>query len=196
MATFAPLAPIKARFDEAVSSMSARDRVLLVGLVVAGVVGLLLLVAWTGRAWVRDVESRVSDREGTLALINGLAEDDAKAREEATRIEEELKKHAGEDLPAYVEKTASTVGVSSNLSGVREKEVSTQGNLEEKRYNVDLNKITVGQLPEFLYALETGGYPLRVRSLKTRTVTNAGVKVLNVSLEVSAFRLVEEAATP
>jgi type II secretory pathway component PulM len=193
----AAMEPVRARFGEAVAAMSPRDRKLLVGLVIFAVACLLAGTWWLASGQLADVRSRVSDREGTLESVQTLLEKETSARAEATRIEDQLRKNAGEDLPSFVEKTASKVGVSGSLAGVREKEQSTEGNLEEKRYAVELNKLSVQQLAELLHALETNGYPLKIRSAKTRTVTAGGVKALNVTLEISAYRLVEEeGATP
>jgi type II secretory pathway component PulM len=190
--TIAVLAPVRARFGQAVSSMSPRDRKLLVGLVIFGVACLLGGVWWFGSKELADVRSRVSDREGTLETVRSLLQTEAGARSEAEKIEDQLRKNAGEDLPSFVEKTASKAGVSASLSGVREKEQSVDGNLEERRYSVELKQLTLQQLTDLLYALETAGYPLKVRSMKTRTVTASGAKALNVTLEISAYRLVED----
>jgi type II secretory pathway component PulM len=182
------------RFAESVATMSSRDRRLFVGLVAFVMVALLGGTWWITRGMLADMRSRVADREQTLATVQDLASQQKSAAAQVSAIEDELRKNAGQDLPAIMEKVAAGTGISSNLAGVREKEITNQGTLEEKTYNVDLNKITTQQLTDFLYEAETGGYPLRVRSMKTKTVTSAGVKVLNVSLEVSAFRLLEEAA--
>ena len=152
-----------------------------------------LFTWWLGRSILGDVQSRVEDREDTLALLQGLAADNAGATEQITQIEEQLRKGAGQDLPSYVEKAAEKVGISSNLQGVREKQVVTDGNLEEKTYTLEVAKVTLDQLTSFLYELETGGFPLKSRSAKIKSSTVAGAKVLSLSMELSAYKLIEEA---
>ncbi|MFZ5481021.1 MAG: hypothetical protein ACOZNI_29940 [Myxococcota bacterium] len=186
--------PVRQRFEEAVATMSARDRRLLVGLVIFVMTAMLGGTWWFARTLLGDVRSRIDDREHTLSLLEGLADDEKSNAAQVQRIEEELRRNAGQDLPAFVEKSAEKVGIKANLQSQREKEVSTRGNLEEKTYAVELQKVPVQGLTDFLYEIESGGYPLRVRSMKTKTVTVSGAKVLNVTLEISAFRLVEEAA--
>ena len=190
------LETLKARFGALVQTMSERDRRLFVGLVVCGAVLAVAGIVWATRASLADANSRVAERKASLAQVEELAAQQKASSAEAARIEEELKRRSGEDLPAFMEKAAQRAGVNANLAAVREKEVSTQGNLEEKRYGVELNKVTTAQLAGMLHAVETDGYPLRVRAMKTRTVAVAGQKLLNVTLEVSAFRLVADAATP
>jgi hypothetical protein len=187
---------LKARFGALVQTMSERDRRLFVGLVVCGAVLAVGGIVWITRTSLADANSRVEERKASLAQVEELAAQQTASSAEAARIEEELKRRSGEDLPAFMEKAAQRAGVNANLAAVREKEVSTQGNLEEKRYGVEINKITTAQLAGMLHAVETDGYPLRVRAMKTRTVAVAGQKLLNVTLEVSAFRLVADAATP
>jgi type II secretory pathway component PulM len=186
------LEPVRGRFAELVATMSSRDRALFLGLTVFVVLVLLGGGWWLGRTLVGDVESRVASREETLALLRGLAAENAAAAEQVESIEAELRKNAGEDLPSFIEKKAGEVGIAANLQGVREKQIITEGTLEERTYSVEVTKITLQQLTGFLYAIETDGYPLRARSTKVKSVTQQGVKLLNVSMEISAFKLTDE----
>ena len=186
------LEPVRGRFAELVATMSSRDRALFLGLTVFVVLVLLGGGWWLGRTLVGDVESRVASREETLALLRGLAAENAAAAAQVESIEAELRKNAGEDLPSFIEKKAGEVGIAANLQGVREKQIITEGTLEERTYSVEVTKITLQQLTGFLYAIETDGYPLRARSTKVKSVTQQGVKLLNVSMEISAFKLTDE----
>ena len=183
--------PLRERFSELVATMSPRDRRLFVGLIVFAVVTVLGGAWWISSSILEDAQSRVAQREETLGLLQGLAADQAEALAQVETIEAELRKSEGQDLPSFIEKAADKVGIASNLQGVREKQVVTEGSLEEKTYTVELSKIQLAQLTDFLYQVETGGYPLRVRTMKTKVVTAAGVKTLTVSLEISAFRLTD-----
>lgn len=191
MARIATLDPARERFAEAVAAMSPRDRKLLVGLAIFLALALLGGAWWLGGGIVADARSRVTDREAALDQLQSLAAAQSEASAQVASIEEELRKHADQDLPSYMEKSAQKVGLSANLSGVREKEVRTEGTLEEKVYGVEIAKISLQQLVDLLYEIETSGYPLRIRSMKTKSVTVQGAKLLNVSMEASAFRLVD-----
>ena len=191
MAGITVVEPMRERFAELVATMSPRDRALFMGLVVFVLLALFGGVWWLGRSILADVGSRVDQREETLALLNGLAEGQSTAATQVAEIEAELRKSNGQDLPSFIEKAADTTGIASNLQAVREKQIITEGSLEEKTYSVELTKLLLPQLVDFLHAIETGDYPLRVRSMKTKTVTTAGVKMLTVSMEISAFRLID-----
>ena len=185
---------LRIRFEEIVASLSQRDRMLLAGMLVMGTVLFLGGGFWLASRKVADLESRVSDKQHTLSLLKSMQADQEAAAGQIAAIEERLKSAAGQDLPAFVEKSAQSAGIAANLQSVREKGMTTDGNLEEKTYQVEISKITLQQMVDFLHALETGGYPLKVRSSRTKTVIVTGVKSLNVSLEVAAFRLVDAAS--
>lgn len=186
------IANLRARFDGLVKSMTPRDRKLLTGLVVALPLLLLLGLGWGGRRALADLESRVVVQEEALASLKTLAVEHAQSAAKVEEIEANLRRYEGQDLASFVERAAQKTGISGNFQ-VREKAVSTEGTLEEKSFSVEVSKITLQQLVDLLYELETSGYPLRIRSMKTRVATVAGQKMLNASLEVSAFRLVETA---
>ena len=184
---------VRGRFGDLVASMTPRDRKLFVGLVVSVYVALVGAAFWFGRAQLRDLQARVTDREDTLTLVKLLAADEAEGRGQVKTIEDELRRNSTQDLPSFMEKAAQKTGISAQLQGVREKGTSTEGTLEEKTYGVELAKLTLQQLVEFLHEVETARYPLKIRSTKVKSQTFGGQKVLNVTLEVSAFRLVEAA---
>lgn len=160
------------------------------------VVALLVFVlgggTWYARKTLTDLQSRISDKQAKLALIKGLEGDQAQAARQEKLIEDKLRQSAGQDLPSFIERAAQRAQISGNLQSVREKNVSTDGNLEEKMFQVEVGKITLDQLTMFLYEVETGGYPLKIRSSKTKVANGNGQKVLNLSLEVAAYRLVED----
>lgn len=188
----------RGRFGDLVATMTPRDRRLFVGLVVFVNVVIVGGLFWFGRGVLADLESKVDDREQTLSLVTALAAEQSTGAEEVERIEEELRRNSTQDLPSFIEKAAQQVGISAQLQGVREKGTTTVGTLEEKTYGVELSRLSLQQLVDFLHAIEAARYPLRVRTTKVKTLTTAGVKALNVTLEVSAFRLVDAAtgATP
>ncbi len=183
---------IKDRFSQLVATMSPRDRWLFMGLVLTVYGSLLGGVWYMGHGLLQDVRSRIDGEEQTLASLSGLASDQKDASGEVTRIEAELKKNAGTDLSTFVEKAAQKIGISTSLQ-VRERETSADGNLESKTFSVEVQKVSLQQVKDFLFELESTGYPLKVTGARFKTTTLAGVKVLNVSLDITAFRLIEAA---
>lgn len=188
--------PIRSRFEELIGNLSRQDRMLLGGMTIAILVFVLGGGAWYARKTLTDIQSRIADKQQKLAMIKSLESDQQLAAKQISKIEDKLRQSSGQDLPAFIEKAAQRAEVAPNLQSVREKNVTTDGNLEEKSYQVEVSKVTVAQMTSFLYEVETGGYPLKVRSSKTRTVAGNGEKVLNLSLEVSAYKLVDAPTSP
>ena len=184
---------IRGRFEEAVGTLSARDRRLLGGMAVLVTMFMLGGGGWLASGRLSDIHMRIGEKEHTLMLLKSMKGDQESAAAQVERIEEALRQNAGRDLSAFVEQSAQNAGMAGNLQSVREKGATTDGNLEEKTYQAEISKVSLQQLNDFLHALETGGYPLRVQNLKVRTATSAGQKVLNATLEISAYRLIEEA---
>ena len=52
--------------------------------------------------------------------------------------------------------------------------------------------MTLEQLVGFLYEVETSGYPLLIKTLTAKTITISGVKNLDVTLDISAYKLLDE----
>lgn len=189
MASF--VEPLRGRFEEVIGNLSPRDRTLLGVMVMAMIVFVLGGGIWYGQRSLADLHSRIDDKEAKLTLLKSMKMDQDNAQEQIRAIEERLRASAGQDLPAFIERAAQKVNVATSLQ-VREKGVSVDGNLEEKTYQVEVNRINLQQLNDLLHEVETGGYPLKIRSSKVRATAANGQKVLNVTLEVAAFKLVEE----
>ncbi len=60
------------------------------------------------------------------------------------------------------------------------------------QFTVTLNDISLQQLSEFLYEAEASGYPLKIRNTKVKTHTKKDEKLLQVNMDISAFRAVTE----
>jgi hypothetical protein len=86
------------------------------------------------------------------------------------------------------------VGVRDRLDSVKEKQAIVDGNLEEKLYAVALSKLTVTEMSKLVKELESNGYPLKVRSLKLKTRNSGDEKLIDMNLDISAWRVVDDAA--
>jgi hypothetical protein len=182
------------RVTDAMGEMSPRDRKLLTGLLVVGVVALIGGSGWWVNGRLHDMQARLDDRSETLRLIDVMADDEKLNAEKAGQIEAELKRHSGTDLSTYMEQTAEKVGVRDRLDSVKEKQAIVDGNLEEKLYAVALSKLTVTEMSKLVKELESNGYPLKVRSLKLKTRNSGDEKLIDMNLDISAWRVVDDAA--
>jgi hypothetical protein len=141
------------------------------------------------------MEETLTTRRGQLANVQQLAVDFRGGTEQLTEIEEKLNAHKGTNLSAFLEKCADKVQIRDSLKQVKERATTTQEVLEEKQFTAQLRPVTLEQLVGFLYEAETSGYPLLIKTLTARTVSSGGAKSLDVTLDIAAYKLLEEEAS-
>ncbi len=181
------------RVQDLLADMTPRDRSLLLGLVAFGALLLVGGSIWAMSSTISSLDSRLRDRELTLTRVQAMAAQQATAEGEAAAIEEQLKKFAGTDLSSFMEQAARNASVGDRLDSVREKSSASSGNIEERLYSVSLNSLTLPEMTDFLYEVEGTGYPLRIKTFKVKTRKRGEVSSLSVEMDVSAYRLIEDA---
>lgn len=182
------------RASETLEGLTPRDRALLLGLIGAAVLAIVGGVAWTMSRSLGRAEAALADRQQKLQLVRELAASHAADAETAREIEDRIGQHKGTDLPAFMEQAAGRAQLADRLEGVREKGVTTTGDIEDRLYTVTLTNLSTSDLGNILYEIETAGYPLRIRESTIRTRGRGDEKLLTVTLDVSAFSLIESGA--
>ncbi len=64
------------------------------------------------------------------------------------------------------------------------------GTVKQTTFKVELKKLDVQTTVDFLYTLETSGYPLAVQSARFKTLRSGDEKLLTLTLEVVSYALV------
>jgi type II secretory pathway component PulM len=171
-------------------SLSPRDRKLLAGLL--GFFGILFVVilALTLRGRLNDKASRVMDQKESLQAIQDLSEEYAVAAAQIEAAEKRLTEFGDQPLSAYLEKTASALGIAEELS-VNKQQTEVVGGVEQTKYKVDLRRVEYDMSLNFVYDIETSGYPLRVDSARFKAVKYKGEKLVSLTLELTAYTLQE-----
>ena len=180
------------RLLDALADMSSRDRSLLFGLFVSGTLAVVVGGAWWMHSGLEELETRIEARQMTLREIEVMAVQHLAAFEQVNEIEALLEKHASGGLSSFLEQAAQRVGIEDRLASVRERSTASDGVLEEKSYVVKLSRLTLQELSTFLWEVETAGYPLKIRTLNVKTKKKSGEKVIDVDMDVSAFRVLSE----
>ena len=188
------LQAVQDRILDILASMTSRDRRLALSLM-----GFMALVVMGGGLWwmngtLRSLSNRVGDLEERLHLVNVLAADQAAAEDEARAIAEALKANAGTDLSSFLEQAAATAAIKDKLDQVKEKSTATDGTIQEKVYAVSLKDLTLSELTSFLYEVETARYPLQIMTFKVKSRKKGDARILNVDMDVAAYKVVEESA--
>lgn len=183
---------LRDRAQDALADMSPRDRGLLLGLVVASALAIVGGGMWWMNGTIKDLESRVESRADSLHMLKVMAAEHESAIGQSDEIKAKLKEHAGTDMSSFLEQAAKNSGVADRLNQVREKSVTTNGVLEEKLYAVALSQLSTDEMSNFLFEVETSGYPLQIRNFKVKSRTRKGEKTLNVDMDIAAFRVIED----
>ena len=185
--------PLRGRFGSLVGEMSPRDRTLFLGLILFVYLVALGLAGWAGSGLLGDLQSRIATKSDALSRLEVIEGEFVANTAKVTEIEATLRTTASQDLASFVEKAAQQHNLTGNLKGVREKGVSTTGNLVETSYAVELEKVTLEQLTQFLGEIEGGTYPLKIRTARLKTNGAPGTRLLTASFEVAAYKLDETA---
>lgn len=171
-------------------SMSSRDKKLLAGLYCFFGMLFVVVIALSLRGRLDDKASRVVTQKQSLVAIQTLQQDHAVAAARIVAAERRLREFGGKDLSAFVEEKAKVYDVSDELS-VNKQQSEQVGGIEQTRYKVDLKRVSYDTALEFIYDIETSGYPLRVDNARFKRVRVKGDVFVNLTLEITAFSLEE-----
>lgn len=124
-----------------------------------GVVFVLLLLQFLFFPFVKaknSVEKAIRSNEKTLAEIKLLAVEYRELKLRTDRIQQVLERRPQEfTLFSYLERVAGQAGVKSNIKSINASRGSISGPYEELPVEIKLEKITLKQLTDFLYLLES-----------------------------------------
>ncbi|MBM76421.1 MAG: hypothetical protein CMK59_13530 [Proteobacteria bacterium] len=187
---------IQNRTQEILSSLTSRDKMLLLTL---GVVLLILGVNWgvqTTKGTLDDLNKEISSAEQNLDQIKIIKSDQEELSGRLESLESQLQAYEKTDLSAYLEKSAQKVGINKKLDAVTPKTTVKNDLLEERSFNINLRDLTLEELIKFLYEIETSGYPLQIqncniRTRKSRSGDGIEDKVLRVTMDISTYKLLE-----
>jgi type II secretory pathway component PulM len=187
------LTPLQSRVVPLLDSLSPRDRMILLGGVLAGGLALVAGAGWWMTSTLDDLREEIQSRQDTLAFVRDSAADFEATQREVEQIEAELTKHAATDFQVFASSAARTAGTEDPPQFKRQTEfLDEEMALEQRDWTVTLKRITLDEYLAFLWELEGSGYPMRITQSNLKAVTHSGEKKINATLDVSTFRLVGE----
>jgi CRISPR/Cas system-associated endonuclease Cas1 len=146
-------------------------------------------VVWMNGS-LKNLAGQVEYREVAIRNAQLMATEFQTNESRANEIAAKLEEHKGANLSAHLEKAAQSVGIADRLDGVKESSSSITGDLEEKLYTASLSKLSLEDVTNFLYEIETSGFPLVVQSAKFKTRMRSQVKEIKLTLSIAAYSLV------
>ncbi|MEC8191224.1 MAG: hypothetical protein VX944_11800 [Myxococcota bacterium] len=181
------------RIQDSTAGLSSRDRKLLgflVAFAFASIVGGGFYLLSNS---VNSVRSQVEYRQETLRTAQMMAAEFQSNQETTAAIRLKLAEHQGANLSAFLEKAAQTVGIADRLDSVKESATSPNGELQEKLYSASLSKLSLEDATNFLYEIETSGFPLVIRNAKFKTRKRNDEREIKLTLDIASYALIDAA---
>lgn len=168
----------------------------IVALIVSGVVLATVIILPISLA-----SSKISGLEKDIATgrdkINDVAreiEDFNKAKTELSSVEGQLKSGFDTSIATTIENIGTQSGVKENVDSIKERPTVPSEIYDEATVDVRMSKITLSQLVDFLYKIESEkNRILRIKQLQVKPRYD-NKKLLDVSFQVSTFKLSGEGA--
>lgn len=153
-----------------ISSLSDREKIF----VFLGAVALLLLGFWfvvvsPYRHGMELAKTRIASRQQQLEEVRHLQKQYFNLQRGLASAEKKLNSTAkGFSLFPYVEEVTNRIGVRDNLVSMRPQTPQVQGNFKEESVEIRLERIDLGQLVRFLYAIESSDAALQTKSMRIK----------------------------
>jgi len=179
---------IALKIQDGLAGLGDRDRKLLIGLLSAAIIGLIVGGGFVMKSMLDGVQAKVEYREDALRRAQVMALEFQSNEETALQITQKLQEHKASNLSAFLEKTAQSVGIADRLDSVKASSTSVNGDLEETLYGAQFSRLTLEDATNFLYEIETSGYPLIVQSARLKTRRIKGERLIKMSLDIAAYK--------
>lgn len=178
------------KVQDTMAGLSDRDRKLLIGLLGGMFVALLVGGFYLMNSALGRIESQIEYRQDALMRAQGMALEFQANETKAAQIGEKLEEYKAANLSAFLEKAAQTVGIADNLDSVKATSSSVNGDLEETIYSAQLSSLSLEAATNFLYEIETSGFPLVVQTARFKSRTKKGEKLIKLDLDIAAYKLI------
>ena len=176
---------IALRVQDTLSGLSERDRKLLLGLLGGALLAVIVGGFYAMNSALAGIQSQVDYRQDALMRAQLMAAEFQANEATAAQISEE---HKGANLRAFLEKTAQSVGIADNLDSVKATSTSVNGDLEETLYAAQLSKLSLEAATNFLYEIETSGFPLVIQSARFKSRRSKGERRIKLSLDIATYK--------
>jgi hypothetical protein len=180
---------ILAAFDR----LSRREKFMVSGLAICFVVFVGVLVSMWVSSSLGGLERRVTDRSRKLQEMVDMRSQFEEAKEARKQSEQRIKKARDIQLMGTLENLATRLGIDTNDMKMNPRSTTSnpESSVEEKRVEVEIPRITIDRLVDFLAQLERKSESIAVRKLHVRK-NFKDPSHLDVRFTVSKFQVKEE----
>jgi len=181
----------------ALERLSPREKYMVGGVAITFVffVGFLVWL-WVSSS-LGSLERRITEKTGKLETILGLRQDFEQAKQDQRRSEDRIKKARNIQLMGTLEQLAKQIGLNTTDMEMNPRSTASnpESRIDEERVEVNLQRITIDRIIEFLERVEQKSETIAVRTLHIRK-NFKDPSVLDVGFTVSKFQLKQGKPAP
>ena len=181
----------------ALERLSPREKYMVGGVAITFVLFVGFLVWLWVSSSLGSLERRIAEKTTKLHTILELRQDFEQAKRDQKRSEDRIKKSRNIQLMGTLEQLAKQIGI--NTTDLEMNPRSTASNpesrIDEEKVEINLKRITIDRLVEFLERVEQKSETIAVRTLHLRK-NFKDPSVLDVGFTVSKFQLKRKKPAP
>ena len=176
--------------------LSRREKFMVGGLAITFILFVGILVSIWVSSSLGTLERKISEKSKILQEMIDMRQQYDLAMAAQKKSENRIRKARNIQLMGTLELLAKQLGISTNEMEMdpRSSATNAESNIEEKRVEVKLPKITIDRLVDFLAQVEAKSESIAVRTLHIKNNFRDPTQ-LEVSFTVSKFQLKEEKET-
>jgi hypothetical protein len=177
--------------------LSRRERFMVGGLAVCFTIFVGFLVSMWISSSLGGLERRIADKTDKLQTIIDMRQAYDQAEERRKKAEELIKRARKIKLMGTLENLAQQLGIDTNDMKMdsRSPTSNPESKIEEKKVEVEMPRITIDRLVDFLDQIERKSESITVRKLQIRN-NFKDPSQLDVRFTVSKFQLKDETGPP
>ncbi|MCB9680367.1 MAG: hypothetical protein H6733_02770 [Alphaproteobacteria bacterium] len=178
---------LQARAVEIYEALGSRERLQLA--IVLLLFGTLFvgLITWQLRTTINDRASRVRSAKENLVQAQEMAAEYSVLQARLQAAEARMGQFKPSQMNTYLERWATGAGVQPNMRIQPIGEPSVVGSFKEQSVRVQLDDVLLEGLVDFLYAVETSPYPIRVRTAKFKATEKRDERFIDLDMELVAY---------
>lgn len=153
-----------------IANMSTRERWMVGACAVFVVITVVYfgIISPYGNA-VEQLDAKIASRQRQLKEVQALRQEYLELQDQLAEAEKRLAKARNFSLFSFVESTTARVQTKENLVYMRPQPTSEQDGFKSESVEIKLERIDLGRLVQFLYALNSSDVYLQIKTLRLKT---------------------------
>jgi len=170
------------------SQLEKREQImLLIGAVFVIAALLFVGVYEPYRNTLSGMHRTIAAKQRQIQEVRELQAEYNELQQQMKRTESKLGKKSGLSALALLENIASSVGSRENLNYIRPQPAQTQGEIHIENVDIKLERLTLQQVLQLLWEIETAKTPMQIKNLRIKQRFD-NQALTDTTMTVSVFR--------